>query len=51
MRSVAEELHKAGKGYTVLSVDTPNIPARWFYEALGFTDAARSLRIEVESLL
>jgi ribosomal protein S18 acetylase RimI-like enzyme len=51
MRSVAEQLQNAGKGYIVLSVDTPNTAGRSFYEGLGFTDAARTLRVEVNSLL
>jgi ribosomal protein S18 acetylase RimI-like enzyme len=51
MRSVAEELQDAGKDYIVLSVDTPNTAGRALYEDLGFTDAARTLRAEVNRLL
>ena len=51
MRSVAEELQSAGKGYIVLSVDTPNTAGRALYEDLGFIDAARTLRVEVNRLL
>jgi ribosomal protein S18 acetylase RimI-like enzyme len=51
MRSVAEEAQNAGKGYIVLSVDTPNTAALALYESLGFVDAARTLRVEVRQLL
>jgi ribosomal protein S18 acetylase RimI-like enzyme len=51
MRAVAEALRQDGKRYVVLSVDTPNAAARSLYEHLGFTDAARVLRIDVQSLL
>src|SRR5438093_12431293 len=34
-----------------LSVDTPNETARALYERLGFQDAARMLRIEIDALL
>jgi ribosomal protein S18 acetylase RimI-like enzyme len=51
MREVGRVLHDNGRAYIVLSVDTPNLPARAFYESLGFEEAARSLRTEVASLL
>jgi ribosomal protein S18 acetylase RimI-like enzyme len=51
MRAVAEVVRDRGAAYVVLSVDTPNEQARRFYERLGFVDAARTLRIEVERLL
>jgi ribosomal protein S18 acetylase RimI-like enzyme len=44
-------LQDAGKDYIVLSVDTPNTAGRALYEDLGFTDAARTLRAEVNRLL
>jgi ribosomal protein S18 acetylase RimI-like enzyme len=34
-----------------LSVDTPNEPARRLYEQLGFEEASRLLRIEVDRLI
>ena len=51
MRTVAKALQRDGKQYIVLSVDTPNVVARSFYEKLGFVDAARTLRVEVGTLL
>jgi ribosomal protein S18 acetylase RimI-like enzyme len=51
MRSVADVLRAEGRAYVVLSVDTPNEPARLFYDRLGFVDAARTLRIDIDSLL
>ena len=51
MRSIAAVLRDEGRGYVVLSVDTPNEDARRFYERLGFVDAARTLRADVEDLL
>jgi ribosomal protein S18 acetylase RimI-like enzyme len=51
MRSIAEVLGAEGRGYVVLSVDTPNEPARLLYDRLGFVDAARTLRVDVDSLL
>jgi ribosomal protein S18 acetylase RimI-like enzyme len=51
MRSIAEVLGAEGRGYVVLSVDTPNEPARLLYDRLGFADAARTLRVDVDSLL
>jgi ribosomal protein S18 acetylase RimI-like enzyme len=51
MRSIAAVLRDQGRGYVVLSVDTPNESARAFYEQLGFVDAARTLRADVEDLL
>ena len=46
-----EDGHPFFDHVVVLSVDTPNEQARRFYERLGFVDAARTLRIEVERLL
>ena len=51
MRAVAVELQRAGKRYVVLSVDTPNSAARALYDGLGFTEAARTLRAETQTLL
>ena len=51
MRTVASALQRDGKHYIVLNVDTPNAAARSFYERLGFVEAARTLRVEVETLL
>jgi ribosomal protein S18 acetylase RimI-like enzyme len=51
MRSVAKLLRDQRRRYVVLSVDTPNEAARAFYERLGFVDAARTLRAEVDRLL
>lgn len=51
MRSIAEVLRAEGRVHVVLSVDTPNEPARLFYDRLGFVDAARTLRSDVDSLL
>jgi ribosomal protein S18 acetylase RimI-like enzyme len=51
MNAVAEALHGEGKRYIVLSVDTPNAAARALYDNLGFIDAARTLRIDIEELL
>ena len=51
MREVAVSLKREGRRYVVLSVDTPNRPGRTLYEQLGFVDAARTLRAEVDDLL
>jgi ribosomal protein S18 acetylase RimI-like enzyme len=51
MRAIADLLHGEGRRYVVLNVDTPNEAARAFYERLGFADAARTLRVEVDRLL
>lgn len=51
MRAIASVLHDEGRRYVVLSVDTPNENARALYDQLGFEDAARMLRAEVDALL
>lgn len=51
MRAIADVLRAEGRRYVVLNVDTPNEGARAFYERLGFADAARTLRVEVDRLL
>jgi ribosomal protein S18 acetylase RimI-like enzyme len=51
MRAIASVLHQEGRRYVVLSVDTPNEKARALYDRLGFEDAARMLRTDVEGLL
>ena len=51
MRAIAEVLRQEGRRYVVLSVDTPNEHARALYEQLGFEDAARMLRADVDTLL
>ena len=51
LRSIAAALRDRGRRYIVLSVDTPNQSARTLYERLGFVDAARTLRVDVERLL
>jgi ribosomal protein S18 acetylase RimI-like enzyme len=51
MRAIAELLREQGREHVVLSVDTPNDGAREFYERLGFVDAARTLRLDVDRLL
>ena len=51
MRAIAEILREQGREHVVLSVDTPNDAAREFYERLGFVDAARTLRLDVDRLL
>jgi ribosomal protein S18 acetylase RimI-like enzyme len=51
MRAIAAAIREQGRRYVVLSVDTPNEAGRALYERLGFADAARLLRIDVESLL
>jgi ribosomal protein S18 acetylase RimI-like enzyme len=51
MRSAAAYLEEQGRQYVILSVDTPNEIARAFYDRLGFVDAARMLRAEVDQLL
>lgn len=51
MREIAVVLRDEGREHVVLSVDTPNDGARAFYERLGFIDAARTLRADVDSLL
>ncbi|HEU5215421.1 MAG TPA: GNAT family N-acetyltransferase [Gaiellaceae bacterium] len=51
MREVAVSLQREGRRYVVLNVDTPNLPGRALYEQLGFVDAARTLRAEVDDLL
>jgi ribosomal protein S18 acetylase RimI-like enzyme len=49
--ATADELKRRGRRFLVLSVDTPNGPARSMYEALGFVDQARILRADVDDLL
>jgi ribosomal protein S18 acetylase RimI-like enzyme len=51
MRAIAAVLRKEGRRYVVLSVDTPNEKARALYDRLGFEDAARMLRADVDALL
>jgi ribosomal protein S18 acetylase RimI-like enzyme len=51
MRAIAAVLRQEGRRYVVLSVDTPNEQARALYEGLGFEDAARMLRADVDTLL
>jgi ribosomal protein S18 acetylase RimI-like enzyme len=51
MRAIASVLRDEGRPYVVLSVDTPNEKARALYDRLGFEDAARMLRAEVDVLL
>ena len=51
MRAIAQQLRDEGRGYVLLSVDTPNEGARAFYERLGFEDASRMLRTSVDRLL
>jgi ribosomal protein S18 acetylase RimI-like enzyme len=51
LSSIAAVLRDRGRRYVVLSVDTPNESARTLYEHLGFVDAARMLRVDVERLL
>jgi ribosomal protein S18 acetylase RimI-like enzyme len=51
MREIAVVLRDEGREHVVLSVDTPNDGARAFYERLGFIDAARTLRADVDALL
>ena len=51
MRAVAEAVRGEGRRYVVLSVDTPNEAARSLYEQLGFVDAARTLRADIDELL
>jgi ribosomal protein S18 acetylase RimI-like enzyme len=51
MRALAAFLRDEGRGFVVLSVDTPNETARALYDRLGFEDAARMLRIEIDALL
>ena len=51
MRAIAGVLRQEGRRYIVLSVDTPNEQARALYERLGFEDAARMLRADVDTLL
>ena len=51
MRSIAVALRDQGRRYVVLSVDTPNESARALYDRLGFVDAARTLRVDVDRLL
>ena len=51
MRAVALELRESGRRYVVLSVDTPNESARRLYDELGFVDAARTLRVEIDRLV
>ena len=51
MRAIASVLQDEGRRYVVLSVDTPNEKARALYDRLGFEDAARMLRAEVDVLL
>lgn len=51
MQTVARTLKAEGRGHVVLSVDTPNEPARRFYASLGFEDAARTLRAPVDAIV
>lgn len=51
MHAVADALRAEGKQYVLLNVETPNDGARSFYEELGFADAARTLRVEIDQLL
>jgi ribosomal protein S18 acetylase RimI-like enzyme len=51
MREIAAILRAEGRAHVLLSVDTPNEDARVFYERLGFADAARMLRADVDDLL
>jgi ribosomal protein S18 acetylase RimI-like enzyme len=51
MRSIAAVIREQGRRYVVLSVDTPNEAGRALYERLGFADAARVLRADVDGLL
>jgi ribosomal protein S18 acetylase RimI-like enzyme len=51
MRETARFLAQQGRSYIVLSVDTPNDQAHAFYTRLGFEDAARTLRADVNQLL
>lgn len=51
MYAIAAALREEGKRYVVLSVDTPNDKAGALYERLGFEDAARMLRADIERLL
>jgi ribosomal protein S18 acetylase RimI-like enzyme len=51
MLEAAALLHDEGRTHVILSVDTPNEPARRFYGRLGFEDAARFLRAGVDELL
>ena len=50
MRAIAVVLRDRECRYVVLNVDTPNENARMFYEPLGFEDAARMLRADVDLL-
>jgi ribosomal protein S18 acetylase RimI-like enzyme len=51
MREAAAWLRREGRRHIVLNVDTPNRAGRSLYERLGFVDAARMLRAEVDDLL
>ena len=51
MRAIAELIREEGRKYVLLSVDTLNEGARAFYERLGFEDASRMLRTEVDRLV
>lgn len=51
MRAVAETPREEGRRYIVLTVDTPNAAARALYDRLGFVDAARTLRLDVDDPL
>jgi ribosomal protein S18 acetylase RimI-like enzyme len=51
MAAVGKELRSRGRRVVVLSVDTPNAPARAMYEAMGFVDQARILRAEAGDLI
>lgn len=51
MATIAKELQDDGRRYIVLSVDTPNRAARALYDDLGFTDTARTLRVDIGELL
>src|SRR5882724_2554172 len=50
MHAISAVLRDEGRRYVVLSVETPNQNARAFYERLGFEDAARTLRADVDRL-
>jgi len=49
--AAARLLREEGRRWILLNVDTPNEPARALYASLGFVDAARQLRADVEELL
>lgn len=51
MRAIAAVIREQGRSYVLLSVDMPNEAGRALYHRLGFVDAARTLRADVDSLL